>query len=472
MLVTTAGASSPERDAALAGRDLTLDLARVFCVLLVVAVHLMFVGVGATPDGGIEIRRPLEEQPWFWLATWFGQVMPLFFVVGGFATATALRSARRRIPDADLAARTFAHGRLDRLARPALPLLAFLAVALGVAAVVGVDPALVGAVAIGVGSPLWFLGAYLICQLAAPLLLRAHEIAPWVTAGSLLVASTAVDVLQFSLPGVPEDTSGMSVLGYLNLLFVWPLVQLIGFHYADGAFARRRPWQLVLLAAGSWAVLVPLTAWGPYSLDMLTNLNPPTVPLIALGVGQAALLQLLKRPLSALMRARPVRGAVYALGSRLITLYLWHLPVIVAIAGAGLLVPALTPVAGSSEWWLTRPLVYLAVLGVVFLISLGVARLERPVPVARPASFATLAIAGVTTIAPIVVITVRGLTLWSAVAAALGYAVAVIALRAGQKPKSPKSAEPKSAEPKSAEPKSADASAVDASAAASSPDAA
>ena len=37
----------------LSKRDLTLDLARVFCVLLVVAIHLMMVGVGTGPDGDL-----------------------------------------------------------------------------------------------------------------------------------------------------------------------------------------------------------------------------------------------------------------------------------------------------------------------------------------------------------------------------------------------------------------------------------
>lgn len=461
VLVTTA---HPRRSGIeLESRDLTLDLARVFCVLLVVVIHLLFVGVGPGADGGLVITRPLEEQPWFWAATWVGQIMPLFFVVGGFATATSLRSHRRQGASAgtsrDAADRTFVHARIQRLARPALPLFLFLAVGLTAATALGVDAALLDAVATGVGSPLWFLCAYLVCQLAAPTLLDRHERAPIATVLALLAAVILIDVAQFSIPGVARDAAGMSMLGYLNLLFVWPLVQQFGFWYADGWFARRARWQLALIAIACGAALVPLTTWAPYSHDMLTNLNPPTLPLVVLGFGQAALLQVLKGPLTAVMRARAMRGVVFLIGSRLMTVYLWHLPLILAIAGAGLLVPALAVAPGSAAWWLTRPLVYLAVLGLVFLLSLGLGRFERPNPVRRTASRGELAVAAIATIAPTAAITMLGLDAWLAIAGAVGFALAVGLLGAGRKgvgqnPKSPKSALPKSAEPKSAEPKS------------------
>lgn len=459
MTTATPGGSGIDLDR----RDLTLDLARVFCVLLVVVVHLLFVGVGPDASGGMTINRPLEELPGFWAATWVGQIMPLFFVVGGFATATSLRSHRRRTAEAGgtsaAADRAFAHARIERLARPALPLFLFLAVALGAATALRIDAGLLDAVATGVGSPLWFLCAYLICQLAAPLLLTLHERAPVATLLVLLVAVVAVDVARFTIPDAPVDQAGASVVGYLNLLFVWPLVQQLGFWYADGWFARRAGWQLLLIALACWALLVPLTAWGGYSLDMLSNLNPPTLTLVALGLGQAALLQLLKPPLTALMRTRAMRGIVFVIGSRLMTVYLWHLPLILALAGLGLAVPLIATVPGSGAWWATRPIAYLVVLGLLFLLSLGLARFERPLPVARAASLGVLAIAAVATIVPTAAITISGLDLWLAVAAAIGFAIALVLLRAAQNPKSPKSAEPKSAEPKSAEPTSEPASA-------------
>ncbi|QEO10504.1 acyltransferase [Protaetiibacter larvae] len=418
----------------LARRDLTLDLARVFCVLLVVLVHLLFVGVGPDGAGGIAIARPLEEQPWFAAATWAGQIMPLFFVVGGFATLTALRSRRRRYADATAAARAFAQERVLRLARPAVALFAVLATALLGATALGIDAGLLDAVAVGIGSPLWFLCAYLICQLLAPALVALHERAPRSTLVALVAGAIAVDVVQFG--------TGIELLGYLNLLFVWPLVQQFGFWYADGWFARRRWWQLLAIAAVCWASLVPLTVWGPYSDDMLTNLNPPTLPLVALGLGQAAVLQLLKRPLDALMRTRAARGVVVTIGSRLMTVYLWHLPIIVALGGLGLLVPGAAPAPGGAVWWATRPLVYLLVLGIVLALSLLLGRLEATRPIGRPAALPALAAAAVLTIVPTFLITAEGLDAPLAVAAALGFGIALALMSAGQNPKSPPNSPP------------------------------
>src|SRR4051812_35304788 len=102
----------------LSKRDLTLDIARVFCVLLVVAIHLMMVGVGYDSDGNLIAQSPNESPlgsaPWFAGVTWAGQIMPLFFVVGGFASITAWRSLGRRGGTAS----DYVRNRVLRLAQP------------------------------------------------------------------------------------------------------------------------------------------------------------------------------------------------------------------------------------------------------------------------------------------------------------------------------------------------------------------
>jgi hypothetical protein len=134
------------------------------------------------------------------------------------------------------------------------------------------------------------------------------------------------------------------------------------------------------------------------------------------------------------------------------TVYLWHLPLILALAGLGLLVPAIATAPGSAAWWATRPPAYLAVLGLVFLLSLALGRFERPLPVVRPASANVLAVAAVATIAPTAAITILGLDTWLALVGAVGFSLAVLLLRRDQKPKSTSPAEPKSVEPKSEAP--------------------
>jgi fucose 4-O-acetylase-like acetyltransferase len=131
----------------LSNRDLTLDLTRVFCVLMVVAIHLLMIGVGFDGSGAIEATRPLEAQPWFAYATWVGQIMPLFFVVGGFASLTAWRSATRK----GRTAADYIRTRVLRLARPALPLFVFYAVVITGVTMAGIAPELVATVFTGAG---------------------------------------------------------------------------------------------------------------------------------------------------------------------------------------------------------------------------------------------------------------------------------------------------------------------------------
>ena len=67
--MTSAASASVQPTAPdLSKRDLTLDLARVTCVVLVVIIHLLMVGVGPGPDG-LVFSRPLEELSWFAPAT-------------------------------------------------------------------------------------------------------------------------------------------------------------------------------------------------------------------------------------------------------------------------------------------------------------------------------------------------------------------------------------------------------------------
>jgi fucose 4-O-acetylase-like acetyltransferase len=385
-----ATAASPGID--LSKRDLTLDLARVFCVLLVVVIHLLETGVGTGPTG-LVVSRPLEHQPWFNALTWVFQIMPLFFVVGGFASLTSWRSLQRR----GGGAADYVRSRVIRLARPALPLFVFYVVVVGGATLIGVNPDLLHTVVLGAGSPLWFLAAYGLCQAVAPLAARWHASAPRLTLLLLVAAAVVVDAARYR--------TGIVEIGLVNLFFVWVLIQQFGFWYADGWFDRRPWWQLAVLALASWATLFPLTILGPYSPDMLTNLNPPTVPLIAIGFSQACVLRLLKPALTRLMTTRPARVIVSLVGSRLMTIYLWHLPIIIILAGVGLLIPGASPEPGTAAWWWSRILVYMVVIGLLLALSLVVGRWESarelgPTPPGWVVGFAAL----LTIIPPLLII--------------------------------------------------------------------
>lgn len=413
--MSSAATSSKARSAP-AGRDLTLDLARVACVVLVVFVHILFTGVGRAGDGSLVIERTVESQPWFTAASWAANIMPLFFVVGGFAARAGRRSSLARGESAD----AFVRVRLARLARPAVPVFVFFTVALGAARLIRLDPAFVDTVAIGVGSPLWFLAAYMIVQAAAPTMMRLHErhggrVLLW-----LLAAALAVDAFRFLVVGgllgvEPVPTTGyglgQELFGIPNIAFVWLFAQQVGFFLFDGWFAKRTWPQLIGLVIGGYLALWALVSLGGYSWSMLGNQWPPTATMAVLAVVQASALTLLHRPLTALMRTRGAQGAVFLAGSRLMTIYLWHLPMIMVLIGIELLLPLPMPAPGGAVWWWTRPVFLVIVLAAVWLLSLWLVRYESaPAPGVRrfPSPAATI-VAVLLFVAPVIAITAYGL---------------------------------------------------------------
>lgn len=430
----SSAASTPTRTVP-AGRDLTLDLVRVACVVLVVFAHILFSGVGRGADGSILIERTVEKQTWFDVASWIADIMPLFFVVGGFAARAGWRSAVRKGGTAD----DFVRVRLARLARPALPLFAFFTVTLGATRILGVDPALVDTVAIGVGSPLWFLAAYVLAQALAPQMMRWHERYGARVLLVLLVGAVLVDAVRFGVVrgmldvhSLPADRYGVGeeLFGIPNVLFVWLFAQQVGFFLYDGWFRERSAWQLVAIALGVAAVAVFSVPLVGYSWNMLANQWPPTVPMALFAVVQAAVLTLLHRPLTALTRMKPVRGAMFVIGSRLMTLYLWHLPMVMVLIGIELLLPVPMPYPGGAVWWWTRVPFLILVLVAVWLISLPLGRFERLPPMGATRFPGATPLAVVLFALPALAITAYGLDLPLAIAGLVG-AVAALWLTGG-----------------------------------------
>lgn len=404
-------------------RDLSIDAARILSLLLVVLIHLLMIGARVTPEG-VEMSRPLEAQRWFVPLTWVGQIMPLFFILGGY---TGIRSWRSAVDRGDRWW-DYVRGRVLRLARPALPFFALWFAVLAVGRMVGIDAELLDGVAVGAGSPLWFLAAFLLAQSLVPWFTRWHERSRWSALLVLFAAAVAVDaVAQYS--GLPE-------FRWLNFAFVWLFVQQLGFFLLDGSLTRlhaRRGGTLILLgiAAAAYLLLWAGVAAGWHSPDMLHNLNPPMVSLALLGVAQLALFEPVRPALRALMRVRPVQLVAFLVGSRAMSVYLWHLPVIIALTGVGLLIPGAAPDPASPAWWATRPVYYVAVLAIVLLLGGPLSRFER-VPDAlgsREALPAATAVAALLTFAAAFWVTVSGLGLATAAAGTLAVALAIILAR-------------------------------------------
>jgi fucose 4-O-acetylase-like acetyltransferase len=358
-------------DATPPGRDRYVDFLRVASIATVVLGHWTITAVRRSPDG-LAAGNVLSATPWLWPTTWVLQVMPVFFLVGGFANMVSWEAMGRR--GGGYVA--YLSGRMARLLRPVLVyVLVWLALppVLGRLGLPTGQVELVGRV---MGQPLWFLGVYLVVVALAPVMVRLHRrFGLWVPA-TLAAVAAAVDLLRL--------VAGLRQVGYVNLLVVWTLVQQVGFFYADGTLTRLSRRALAGLAAAGLGSLAVLTGTGWYPPSMVglpgeaSNMTPPTVCIIALTVWQVALIMLARARVSAWLARRGPWTWVIAVGSLAMTLYLWHITAMVALYGLVLAVGGPLPVPGTAAWWATRP-VWLALLAAVLtLMALALARFERP----------------------------------------------------------------------------------------------
>ncbi len=144
-------------------RNRAVDLYRAAAMAVVALGH--WLGMVAVLDHDelvVGANLPDFSPEYSWI-TWIGQVMPLFFFVGGFASATSAPLRRAQgAPPADWVAT-----RLRRMVTPAAALAGFWLVALVVAGPLGgFGIAPMGAV--GAAIPLWFLANYTIDTALAP----------------------------------------------------------------------------------------------------------------------------------------------------------------------------------------------------------------------------------------------------------------------------------------------------------------
>ena len=99
-------------------RNRVADLLRVVSILVVVFGHWLMAAVPIA-DGELVPGHLLILADWTHPLTWVFQVMPVFFLVGGYSNALSWRSARRRNESYG----TWLRARLRRLILPVVPLL-------------------------------------------------------------------------------------------------------------------------------------------------------------------------------------------------------------------------------------------------------------------------------------------------------------------------------------------------------------
>ena len=369
-------------------RNRYVDLLRFVSIALVVLGHWLLAVLGFR-DGEFTGENLLELSPDLQIATWFFQVMPVFFLVGGYTNALSWESAMRR-------GETYGdwlRARATRLLRPALVFVAFWTVLpmLAVAVALPSSMALVGGREVSL--PLWFLSVYVLVVAAAPALLVAHRRFGVGVVVTLVVATLATDVGRYGL-----DQGWISLANYL---FVWLAILELGFQWRDGMLTRERwlPWAML---GGGLALAIALVSWFDYPVAMInlshanrSNAFPPSLALLAIGIAQTGLVLMLQDAANRWLRRPRVWSATATANSMIMTFYLWNMSAVVL--AAVLVFPtgiAPQPEPLSAVWWLLRP-AWVALCAVCLLPFLFAFRwAERPVPLTMGLVHGAVALVG------------------------------------------------------------------------------
>ncbi|WP_229399979.1 acyltransferase family protein [Micromonospora okii] len=374
-----------------AGRERYVDLLRAVAITMVVAGHWGVSVVDRDAAGRPTGHSALADLPWAYWLTWPAQVLPVFFLVGGFANAASLTARRARGADAT----GWLLDRSARLVPPTTALLTVLALGAAGASLWGVDPTRVRQVVWFATIPLWFLVPYFAVVALTPPMLALHR------RFGLAVPVTLVALVALGDLG---RLTGPALLAAGNHLAGWLAVHQVGFAWYDArarpAGARPLPTgrrAAVALLAGGLGALMLLTTLGPYPVAMLhvpgerlENTAPPSLALLALATAQLGLILLLRDPAERWLRRPRPWQAVIAVNSVVLTVFLWHLTAALLLVGlldaVGLLP---TPAAGTAAWYLWRVpwLLLLAVVlaGLVAVFGPVEARAGRRRPAAgRP----------------------------------------------------------------------------------------
>ncbi|MDH3756812.1 MAG: acyltransferase, partial [Gammaproteobacteria bacterium] len=78
-----------------AERNRYVDFLRAVSILIVVVGHWL-IATAHYVDGTLTPGHLLKSEPGTQWLTWLFQVMPIFFIVGGYSNAVSLESARRK----------------------------------------------------------------------------------------------------------------------------------------------------------------------------------------------------------------------------------------------------------------------------------------------------------------------------------------------------------------------------------------
>ena len=358
-------------------RNRYVDFLRAASITVVVLGHWLMAAAYMS-NGKAELGHILDLSPWSHWLTWALQVMPIFFIVGGFSNSITWQKTQQ-------SGKTYAEwldSRFRRLVSPVLPLLAGWTILGAGAQFLDLAPGTLRAASQVALVPTWFLSVYLMVILAVPWTYRLWRSLGLGSVALLALVAALLDAVAFGAFG-----SEVPWLRWLNYGFVWAAVHQLGYAWREDCLGG---WRAPVIGAGGLAALFGLVRLGPYPISMvgvpgeaISNSLPPTIALLALGIFQGGLLLSLEGPMRRWLDNRRAWAATVLVNANIMTLFLWHSTVMVLVIGALVALggPGLGIGPATGIWWWSRIpwVVVLAVLLLPFLAAFG--RFERaPIP--------------------------------------------------------------------------------------------
>jgi hypothetical protein len=349
-----------------ATRNRAIDFYRAIAMLAVAVGHWMAMHVGVDADGGLIAGNALEVAPRMGVMSWLFQVMPLFFVVGGFSSAMSLDSFNAKKENGQ-AATNWVIARLRRMLAPTIALAATWAVLIAGGYAIG-QGSLIAVGATAAAIPLWFLANYTIDTAIAPYVLPVFRKHP--------VAVPAIGVAIFGLLEAARF-AGIPFLPHLNWVLGWLLFQIAGFAWRDGLLPTGKT--LAAIAAGLWVLAITVVAAGPYPASMVhfpglenSPTHPPSLALMLFGAAYSATAIVIAPAISRWLADRPKAwAAVVGANAIAMSVYLWHFTA--AIAATAILYPLgwlPTAAVGTLDWWIQKlPMMGLAAVILAAIVA-------------------------------------------------------------------------------------------------------
>jgi peptidoglycan/LPS O-acetylase OafA/YrhL len=352
-------------------RNRYVDFLRAVSILVVIIGHWL-IATSYYADGELINGHLLKSHPQTQWLTWIFQVMPIFFIVGGYSNAVSLESSRRK----GIAYAGWLAGRLHRLVGPVLVLIvawAGIGLLLGL---FGAGPAVIQYASRASLIPTWFLAIYIMVVVLAPVTYRLWCRLGYVSVLLFAAIAVLVDIAFFA--------ADLRLLGWSNYFWVWLAVHQLGYAWRDGRTGT--PAVMLLCSLAGLVTLAVMIFTGPYPFAMvgspdegLSNTLPPKATLMALATFQFGLLLAIENPMRRALHSLRLWAAVVLVNTMIMTVYLWHITVMIICVAilylAGGIGLGIEP--GTSTWWLTRPVWTLGLIAVLIPVALALSPFER-----------------------------------------------------------------------------------------------